>query len=208
MDMPAAGVGARAGTKTVAAAERCRLRNKHSTMVGSLFHRIHFANRFVHNLIGGFHQYYSRNAASDARTAVGVKMIEEYCQLFDIRLGFPETCSARRMRSSSLTASEIWLETMEILMVEDDILSFVTFKVLGRIFKYPNSVVLEESFFRSMMEGLVEDDFHDNECLPHVESKLVDVVGGNSEYSSFVNCSVSFSISIDNCFTIGDGTSW
>jgi hypothetical protein len=38
MDMPAVGVGVRAGTKTVAAAELCRLRDKHSTMVRSLFY--------------------------------------------------------------------------------------------------------------------------------------------------------------------------
>jgi hypothetical protein len=38
----------RAGAKTVAAAELCRLSDKQSTMVRSLFDRVHFANRFVH----------------------------------------------------------------------------------------------------------------------------------------------------------------
>jgi hypothetical protein len=36
MDMPTVSVGVRAGTKTVAAAELCRLSDKQSTMVGSL----------------------------------------------------------------------------------------------------------------------------------------------------------------------------
>jgi hypothetical protein len=92
-------------------------------------------------------------------------------------------------------------------MVEDDVLSFVTFKVLGRILKYLNTVVLKESFLRYMMEGLIEYNIHDNKRLPHIKSELVDVVRGNSEHPSFVDCSVAFSIPIDICFTIGDGTS-
>jgi hypothetical protein len=96
---------------------------------------------------------------------------------------------------------------MEILVVEDDVLSFVTFKVLGRILKYLNTIMLEESFLRNMMDGLIEYNIHDYKRLPHVESKLVDIVGGNSEHPSFMNCSVAFSISIDICLMIGDWTS-
>jgi hypothetical protein len=44
MDMSAVSIGVRAGAKTMAAAELCRLRDKHSTMVRSLFDRVHFAN--------------------------------------------------------------------------------------------------------------------------------------------------------------------
>jgi hypothetical protein len=44
MDMSAVGVGVKAGAKTVAAAELCRLSDKHSTIVGSIFDRVHFAN--------------------------------------------------------------------------------------------------------------------------------------------------------------------
>jgi hypothetical protein len=66
---------------------------------------------------------------------------------------------------------------------------------------------LEESFLRNMMEGLMEYNIHDDKCLPHVESELLDVVGRNSEHPSFMNCSVAFSISIDVGLTIGYRTS-
>jgi hypothetical protein len=180
--MPVVGVGVRAGTKTVAAAELCRLRDKHSTMVGSLFDRVHFANRFVHNLVGGFHQYHSLNADSNARTAVGVEMVEEDSQLLDVRLRLPGdllNTTHKIVKVDGVGAeihSQCRSESMEILLVEDDVLSFVTFKVLGRILKYLNTVVLEESFLRYMMEGLIEYNIHDNKRLPHIKSELVDAV--------------------------------
>jgi hypothetical protein len=92
-------------------------------------------------------------------------------------------------------------------MVEDDVFSFVTFEVLSGILEYLNTVVLEETFLRYMMEGFIEYDIHDDKCFPHVESELVDVVGRNSEHPSFMNCSVAFSMSIDVGLTIGYRTS-
>jgi hypothetical protein len=137
MDMSAVSIGVRAGAKTVAAAELCRLRDKHSTMVRSLFDRVHFANRFVHNFVGGFHQYHSCNTDSNARTAVGVEMVEEDSQLLDVGLRLPSdllNTTHEIVEFHSVGAkrhSQCRSESMEILVVEDDVLSFVTFEVLG-----------------------------------------------------------------------------
>jgi hypothetical protein len=92
---------------------------------------------------------------------------------------------------------------MEVLIVEDVILSFVTFKMLGRILKYLNTVMLEESFLRNMMEGVIECNIHDDESLPHIEGKLVYAVGRNSEHSTFMNGSVAYSITMDIGFSVG-----
>jgi hypothetical protein len=140
-------------------------------------------------------------------------MIKEDSQLLDIRLGLPGNLlntTHEIVKFNSVGAKrhpQCRSESMEVLMVEDDVFRFVTFEVLSGILENLNTVVLEESLLRYMMEGPIEYNIHDDKCLPHVESELVDVVGGNSEHPSFMNCSVAYSISIDVGLTIGYQTS-
>jgi hypothetical protein len=132
-------------------------------------------------------------------------MVEENSQLLDIRPGLANNLldtTHEIVNFDGVGAKrhpQCRLETVEVLMMVDDVLSF---EMLGRILKYLITVMLEESFLRNMMEGFVDD-----ECLPHIESKLVDVVGRNSEQSSFMSGSVAFSIYLDIYFSIGYRTS-
>jgi hypothetical protein len=128
-------------------------------------------------------------------------MVEEDSQLLDVGLRLPGNLlntTHEIVKFDGVGAkrhSQCRSESMGILVAEDDILSFVTFKVLGCILEYLNTVVLEKSFLRDMMEGLIEYNIHDNKRLPHVESELVDFVGGNSEHPSFIHelqCSLRY----------------
>jgi hypothetical protein len=101
-----------------------------------------------------------------------VEMVEEDSHLFNIGLRLPSNLLNTPhdiVKLDGVGAKghfQCGFESMEVLMVEDDILSFVTFEVIGRIFEYLDTVMLEESFLRDVMEGFVEYNIHDDESLP------------------------------------------
>jgi hypothetical protein len=92
-----------------------------------------------------------------------VERLQENRQLLDIRLGLASNLldTAHEIVNfdgvGAKRHSQCRLETVEVLMMVDDVFSFVTFGMLGRILKYLNTVVLKESFLRNMMEGFVKD---------------------------------------------------
>jgi hypothetical protein len=82
-------------------------------------------------------------------------MVQENSQLLDIRLELASNLlntAHEIVKFDGVGAKrhpQCRLEAVEVLMMVDDVLSVVTFEMLGRILKYLNTVVLEESFLRN-----------------------------------------------------------
>jgi hypothetical protein len=173
----------KASSKTMMAAKFGGFCDSESAMVRSFVQRVYLAHRLVHYFVGSLHEDHSSDSNCYARASVGMEVVEEDCQLLDVGLLLASdllNTTHEIVMFDGVRAkrhARCRLETVEVLLVVDDVLCFMTLEVLRCVLKDLNPVVLEKSFLRNVVERFIESNIHDDECLPHVECPLMNIVG-------------------------------